>query len=79
MAKEAQARRIKKRHADRLLSIRGVCGVGVEKDASGDFVLVVHLVEGASPPSGLVPEQLEGCPVRLVTSGPFRKLARPPR
>jgi hypothetical protein len=73
VVKESQARRVKKRHADRLLSIQGVCGVGVEKDASGEFVLVVHLVEGAAP---ALPEEIEGCPVRVVTSGPFRKLAR---
>ncbi|HEX5271863.1 MAG TPA: hypothetical protein VFW33_15300 [Gemmataceae bacterium] len=76
MTTEEQARAIKRRHSAELLQQPGVCGVGVEKDESGGYVLAVHL-ESADPavPSRL-PAQIEGLPVRLIPSGPFRKFGK---
>ena len=72
MTQEA-ASQVKRRHADRLMSLPGVIGVGVEKEEHGGFVLVVHLnpCEPGAEPS--IPNEIDDCPVKLVRSGPFRK------
>src|SRR5438552_482175 len=43
MPSEQEARDLKRRHAAHLLGQPGVCGVGVEKDESGGYVVAVHL------------------------------------
>jgi hypothetical protein len=69
MATEQQIIDLKNRHAQRLLSIKGVSGVGVEKDDAGGYVLAVHLDD----PAVKIPEQIEGLPVKRVVGGAFRK------
>jgi len=70
---EQEVREIKRRHSSRLLQQPGVCGVAVEKDERGDFVLTVHL-DATQPNAGAtIPDSIEGCPVRRVQSGPFTK------
>ena len=73
MADEITAREVKKRNSARLRSLAGVCAVGVEKDASGDFVLAVHLDESVAQAGGDVPDEVEGVKVVRHSSGPFRK------
>jgi hypothetical protein len=74
MASEDQLREIKRRHSARLLQLPGVCGVGIEKDTSGAYVLAVHL-DATDPDAGKdVPKTIEGQPVKRVKSGPFAKL-----
>jgi hypothetical protein len=73
MASEEELRQIKRRHSARLLQLPGVCGIGIEKDKSGDYVLAVHL-DASDPNAGKdVPETIEGQPVMRVQSGPFTK------
>jgi hypothetical protein len=69
MATEQQITNLKNRHYQRLLSQKGVSGVGVEKDKSGGYVLVVHLDDPQVP----IPDQIEGLPVKRVVGGAFRK------
>jgi hypothetical protein len=72
MASEEELRELKRRHSEQLLRLPGVCGVGIEKDESGDYVLAVHL-DAENPAAGeQVPETIEGYPIKRVRSGPFR-------
>jgi hypothetical protein len=50
----------------------GVCGVGVEKDDAGRPVLTVHLDSDDPEVKAAIPNSLEGQPLKLVKSGPFR-------
>jgi hypothetical protein len=71
MVSEEEVKAIKRRHSPRLLHEPGVCGIGVEKDQNGNFVITVHL-DATQPDAGAtVPDSIEGCPVKLVRSGPF--------
>lgn len=71
MATEDQAREIKRRHSADLLGKPGVCGVGVEKDENGQFVLAIHLESDAPEITETLPHEIEGLPVKLIRSGPF--------
>jgi hypothetical protein len=75
MASEEEVRKIKRRHAPQLLSQPGVCGVGVEKDEHGEYVLVIHLDTHDPEARKRLPKQIEGHPVKFIQSGPFRKLS----
>jgi hypothetical protein len=74
MATEEELREVKRRHAPQLLKQPGVCGVGVEKDDSGDYVLAIHLDTDDPEVLKELPDHVEGHRVRYVQSGPFRKL-----
>jgi hypothetical protein len=74
MASREEASEIKRKHAPRLLQQAGVSGVGVEKDASGDYVLAVHVAADAPDVVTKIPDRLEGIPVKIIRSGPFRSL-----
>jgi hypothetical protein len=75
MATEEEARAAKRRHSVLLLQQPGVSGVGVERDSEGSYFIAIHL-DQTDPEAGKdVPSQLDGCPTRLVHSGPFRKLS----
>jgi hypothetical protein len=75
MASEAEVRDIKRRHAPLLLNQPGVSGVGVEKDDQGDYVLTIHLDTDDPQVRRRLPDQIEGCKVKFIESGPFRKLS----
>lgn len=74
MTDENTALQVKKRNSAHLRGLAGVCAVGVEKDASGDFVLAVHLDESVTKAGADVPEQVEGVKVVRYGGGPFHKL-----
>ncbi len=76
MATEEEARAIKRRHSPQLLQQPGVCGVGVEKDEAGNYVIAIHLDTDDPAVRARLPEQIEGHPVKFIRSGPFRKLSR---
>jgi hypothetical protein len=76
MASEEQAQEIKRRHSPRLLGLPGVAGVGVERDALGNYRITVHLNADDPELRNSLPTEIEGCPVIYVHSGPFRKLSR---
>jgi hypothetical protein len=72
MVTEAEALRIKDAFSEQHLGRDGVCAVGVGQDQDGAPVLVVHLdAERTEAPSG-VPAVIEGLPVRIERTGPFR-------
>jgi len=71
MVTEQEAKRVKNKHSVRLLQEPGVCGIGVEKDAHGGFLLAIHLDASRPDAGSTVPDDIEGCPVRRVSSGPF--------
>jgi hypothetical protein len=73
MVTEQTAKEIKRKHSAWVLRQPGVCGVGVEKDSNGQFVLAVHLDANHSDAGVTIPESIEGCPVRRIASGPFTK------
>lgn len=75
MANEQQARAIKQRHSLNLLKQPGVCGVGVEKDDSGQFVIALHLDSEDPALREQLPKEIEGVSVKLYQSGPFRALS----
>ena len=75
MATEQELRELKRRHSDRLLRQPGVCGVGVEKDEHGNFVLTLHLETDDPAVRASLPAEIEGHKIRFVHSGPFRKFA----
>ncbi len=74
IATKQEIRELKHRHSARLLSQPGVSGVGVEKDDEGEYVLAVHLDNDDSEAVKLLPDEIEGCRVKYIKSGPFRKL-----
>jgi hypothetical protein len=67
MSTEQQITDLKNRHAKRLLSQKGVSGIGVEKDDAGGYVLAVYV----SDPATAIPNQIEGFPLKIVVSGIF--------
>lgn len=73
MVSEAKAMKVKQRYSAQLLSRPEVSGVGVEKGEDGGFVLAVHV--NSSDPEAIknLPRELDGCPVKVVMSGPFKK------
>jgi hypothetical protein len=73
MPSEEELREVKRRHSAQLLALPGVCGVGLEKGDDGGLVLAVHLDAADGGAAKKVPTSIEGHPVKLVRSGPFRK------
>jgi hypothetical protein len=75
MATEKEIRDLKQRHSLRLLNQPGVCGVGVEKDETGGYVLAIHLNTDDPQILSQLPKEIEGHPLKFLRSGPFRKFA----
>jgi hypothetical protein len=75
MATEAEARAVKQRHSLELLRQPGVCGVGVERDANGEFFIALHLDNSDPKMQEQLPKELEGIEVKQLHSGPFRPLS----
>jgi hypothetical protein len=74
MTSEEELREVKRRHSRQLLDLPGVCGVGIEKDAAGAYVLAIHL-DATNPQAGEgVPDTIEGHAVKRIQSGPFQTL-----
>jgi hypothetical protein len=69
---EEKARQIQRRHAPRLASLPGVQAVGLGKDADGNQQLVV--VADPTVDADALPPELEGLPVVLERSEPFKPL-----
>jgi hypothetical protein len=76
MATEEQAREIKSRHSPELLQRPGVEGVGVQRDTQGNYCISILLKSDDPELTAGLPAQSEGCPVKFVPSGEFRKLSR---
>jgi hypothetical protein len=50
----------------------GVCGVGIERDDHGDYVLAIHVDANRAEAVASLPPTLEGYPLKIVRSGPFK-------
>jgi hypothetical protein len=74
MATEELARAVKAKHSPELLQKPGVCGVGVEKDENGNYIIALHLENDNPRLQAELPKELEGVPVKHLFSGPFRAL-----
>jgi len=73
MVTEKQIRDLKRRYSLQLMNLKGVSGVGIEKDESGSFVLAIHL-NNASPETLDLPKELNDVPVKYLQQGEgFRK------
>ncbi len=73
MTPEDKIREIKNRHSAEILSLPGVSGVGVAKGKAGGFVIAIHLDAEDPERESLLPKEIEGVPVEIIRSGPFRK------
>lgn len=75
MAAKAEVAKLKQQYSRRLLKLPGVSGVGVERgDGDDDYVLVVHLEDDDESTRKAVKKAVgTDDPVRIVTSGKFRK------
>ena len=66
---ERKIKALKKRYAKKLLAHPNVSGVGVERDESGDYRLVVHLTDDADD----LPAELDGHPLSFIRTEPYEK------
>ena len=75
MGTEDEIHEVKRRHSAELMRQSGVCGVGVEKDETGEYVIALHLDTDDPRVQQGLPKELEGFRVKLIKSGPFRKFS----
>jgi hypothetical protein len=73
MASEETVRQLKNDYSAILLKTPGVCGVGVEKDEAGGYVLTVHLSADTTEVRESVIRCVGGVPLKWVNSGPFTR------
>ena len=76
MVTQAEAMRIKDAFSTQHLGRNGVSAVGIGQDDGGAPVLVVHLDASLKDTATSVPEAVEGLPVRVEWTGPYRKQSR---
>ena len=74
MTSEKKAEEVNDKYGMQLLDLPGVVLVAVEEDKRGEFVLAVHIESDDSEVRSNLPDEIEGCPVKVVHSGPYRKL-----
>ena len=74
MSSESDIQEVKRRHSAELLGLPGVCGVGIAKGKSGEYVIALHLETDDPEVRARLPKIVEGYPVEPVHSGPFHKL-----
>jgi len=73
MATFEELKAVKRRNSNDLLRMPGVCGIDIDEDSRGGFVLVVHLDTKDESVRRSLPEKVEGHPVKYIYSGPFVK------
>ena len=69
-----EALEVKKKHSAYLLGLPGVVGVGITKDDSGSYGLLVHVEVDDEDLVETISERLKGCSVKIERSGRYRKL-----
>jgi len=74
MITKEEATEIKRINSAFLLGLPGVVGVGVSKDDSGSYGLLLHVDSDDQDLLHRLPERIDGCPVRVQLSGRYRKL-----
>lgn len=81
MATERQALDAKRKHSRSLMSRPGVTGVGVQRDDENplEYFLAVHLSSDDPGAARSLPDSLDDCAVRVVTTdGHYRKQQKSP-
>jgi len=73
MATFEELKAVKRRNSANLLRLPGVCGVDIDKDSHGEYVLAVHLDTKDPSVRQSLPEQVDGHTVKYIFSGPFEK------
>lgn len=66
---ESEIERVLQEHEQRLLSIEGVVGVGIQTNEIGNEVIVVYVLDETAHES--IPAELDGFPVTTQISGEF--------
>jgi hypothetical protein len=75
MRSDEGASAVKRAHSMELLSRPGVVGVGVEHDADGAPIVVIHVDSDDPQVRAGLPDSIDEYPVRVVVQpGGFRKL-----
>jgi hypothetical protein len=74
METSEEALELKKQHSDYLLGLPGVVGVGVTRDQSGSYSLLVHVDADDDELAKTIRERLKGHSVKIERSGRYRKL-----
>ena len=69
---EEKAREVKRRYAGQYLQRPEVSGVGVEEDDTGQYVIDIYVNTQDPHIPEQFPSHLEGIPVKIIYSGPFR-------
>ena len=71
-AEDDAADRLPQALTDQLMLLRGVDGVWIEREASGQRVVVLHYTPGGAAPH--LPASVHGMPTRIVGDEPIRAL-----
>jgi hypothetical protein len=74
METREEALEVKKRHSSYLLGLPGVVGVGITKDKSGSYGLLVQVEMDDDDLVKRISERLKGYSVKIERSGRYRKL-----
>jgi hypothetical protein len=72
-ADEAKAKTAMRRHEDQLLSIEGIVGSGIGREA-GKAVINIYVVKKTKSLQEMIPSTMDGIPVRIIESGEFKAL-----
>jgi hypothetical protein len=73
MATLDELKAVKRRHAAALLRAAGVCGIDIDQDSAGEPIIAVHLTSSDPQVRALLPDDLEGHPLKYIHTGPIRK------
>ena len=74
MATKEEATEIKRKNSAFLLGLPGVVGVGVARDDSGSYCLILHVDREDHDLLQELPKRIDGCSVTIERSGRYRKL-----
>jgi hypothetical protein len=74
MPTKEEALEVKRKHSAYLLQLPGVVGVGVAEDDSGSCGLILHVESDDPEVLQRIPERIDGCTIKIESSGRYRKL-----
>jgi hypothetical protein len=73
MKPEAEINQVKDRYAPELLKLPGVVGLGVERDETGRYFLLIHVNSDSRKLLNQLPKELDGHEVRVLFTGSYSK------
>ena len=74
MPSESEVDAILSRHSAWLFRQPSVCGMGVERDGDGEFVIVIYLDADSANVGQEIPASMQDVSLQQVRSGPFYAL-----